>query len=389
METKLVKLSDVAIINPRLRLKKNEVARKIPMEALTPFQKNIDSYSFEKYSGGVKFQNGDTLVARITPSLENGKTSYVDILDADEVAFGSTEFIVLRANKSVLNEEYLYYIATSNNFRQVAIQSMTGTSGRQRVQNEAVSNYELELPSLDIQRQTVQILDAVDSKIELNQQINKSLLKLATMVFDNWVENTKSETITSLDKIATYQNGIAMQKFPPIDDNAVLPVLKIRELNQDCVDNNSDLVTSGVKENVKVHDGDLIFSWSGTLIAKLWTGGDAALNQHLFKVTSTRYPRWFYYLWTLRHLREFQHIAADKKTTMGHIKRKDLTDAKVKIPSAEEFTQLDTILSPMIQQILNSGIESKQLTQLRNILLPKLLAGDIDLSKIETVMNNA
>jgi type I restriction enzyme S subunit len=144
-----------------------------------------------------------------------------------------------------------------------------------------------------------------------------------------------------------------------------------------------------VKENVKVHDGDLIFSWSGTLIAKLWTGGDAALNQHLFKVTSTRYPRWFYYLWTLRHLREFQHIAADKKTTMGHIKRKDLTDAKVKIPSAEEFTQLDTILSPMIQQILNSGIESKQLTQLRNILLPKLLAGDIDLSKIETVMNNA
>ncbi|WP_461226146.1 restriction endonuclease subunit S [Lacticaseibacillus suihuaensis] len=227
------------------------------------------------------------------------------------------------------------------------------------------------------------------NKQYFNQQINKNLLKVETMIFDNWVENTKSETITSLDKIATYQNGIAMQKFPPADDSAVLPVLKIRELNQDCVDSNSDLVTSGVKENVKVYDGDLIFSWSGTLLAKLWTGGDAALNQHLFKVTSTRYPKWFYYLWTLRHLREFQHIAADKKTTMGHIKRKDLTDAKVIIPSHEEFMQLDTILSPIIQQIINNGIESKYLMQLRDLLLPKLLSGDIDLSNIETVMNNA
>lgn len=389
METKLVKLGDVAVINPRLRLEKNEVARKIPMEALTPFQKKIDSYSFEKYSGGVKFQNGDTLVARITPSLENGKTSYVDILESDEVAFGSTEFIVMRANKSVLDQEYLYYITTSDDFRQVAIQSMTGTSGRQRVQNEAVSNYELELPQLDIQRQIVFVLDALDNKIELNQRINENLLNLATMYFDKWVENTKSKSVTSLDKIATYQNGIAMQKFPPTSDNDFLPVLKIRELNQNRIDNNSNVVTSDIKDSVIVHDGDLIFSWSGTLLAKLWTGGNAALNQHLFKVTSAEYPKWFYYLWTLRHLRGFQHIAADKKTTMGHIKRRDLTNAKVVIPSEREFTDLDRLLNPIIEQMINNGIESRRLTRVRTLLLPKLLAGQINLSNIETVMNNA
>lgn len=389
METRLVKLGDVVVINPRLRLKKNEVARKIPMEALTPFQKKIGSYSFEKYSGGVKFQNGDTLVARITPSLENGKTSYVDILKSDEIAFGSTEFIVLRANKSVLDQEYLYYITTSDDFRQVAIQSMTGTSGRQRVQNEAVSNYELELPQLDVQRQIVFVLNALDDKIELNQRINENLLNLATMYFDKWVENTKSKSINSLDKIATYQNGIAMQKFPPTNDNDFLPVLKIRELSQNRIDNNSNVVTSDIKDSVIVHDGDLIFSWSGTLLVKLWTGGNAALNQHLFKVTSAEYPKWFYYLWTLRHIREFQHIAADKKTTMGHIKRRDLTNAKVVIPSEREFTDLDRLLSPIIEQIINNGIESRRLTRVRTLLLPKLLAGQINLSNIETVMNNA
>lgn len=327
-------------------------------------------------------REGDLLLTSEAPLGE-----WYQVKAGDKFILSQRTF-ALRPNPKIVDADYFASVVSSRHFQDVLHNFATGTTVM-GIRQKTLLTVPIELPDIETQRKIGQVISDLHAKVELNQQINKSLLKLATMVFDNWVENTKSETITSLDKIATYQNGIAMQKFPPIDDNAVLPVLKIRELNQDCVDNNSDLVTSGVKENVKVHDGDLIFSWSGTLIAKLWTGGDAALNQHLFKVTSTRYPRWFYYLWTLRHLREFQHIAADKKTTMGHIKRKDLTDAKVKIPSAEEFTQLDTILSPMIQQILNSGIESKQLTQLRNILLPKLLAGDIDLSKIETVMNNA
>jgi len=389
METRTVRLGDVATVNPRLPLTKGTVARKIPMEALTAHQRYIDSFIYERYSGGAKFQNGDTLIARITPSLENGKTSYVDLLDKNEIAFGSTEFIVLRAKNKLILPKFLYYIAISNSFRQMAIQSMTGTSGRQRVQNESVINYEFPLPIMDEQKAIVKLLDSIDSKIELNRQINKNLLKLAVLEFNKWLDFNQSNQYTSLDKIANFKNGIAMQKFPPTDNVHVLPVLKIRELNQGYIDSSSGLVTSAIDDDVKVYNGDLIFSWSGTLSVKIWTDGDAALNQHLFKVTSDRWPKWFYYMWILHHLQKFRGIAADKKTTMGHIKRKDLTNAGVLIPNVKEFKDLDIILNPIIEQIINVGIESKNLANIRNIMLPKLLSGSIDLSGIEEVIKDA
>ncbi|WP_419713149.1 restriction endonuclease subunit S [Lentilactobacillus buchneri subsp. silagei] len=244
------------------------------------------------------------------------------------------------------------------------------------------------LPELKTQNDIAAAIGVIDAKIKINQQINKNLLKLSVLVFNKWLDSTQSNQYTSLDKIASFKNGIAMQKFSPTDKIHVLPVIKIRELNQGYIDSNSDSVTSVIDDDVKVHNGDLVFSWSGTLSAKIWTDGDAALNQHLFKVTSNRWPKWFYYLWVLHHLNTFRGIAADKKTTMGHIKRKDLTNAKVLIPNAKEFKNLDTILNPIIEQMVNGGIESKNLIDIRNILLPKLLSGSMDLSSIEETINN-
>lgn len=244
------------------------------------------------------------------------------------------------------------------------------------------------LPELKNQNDIAAAIGVIDAKIKINQQINKNLLKLSVLVFNKWLDSTQSNQYTSLDKIASFKNGIAMQKFSPTDKIHVLPVIKIRELNQGYIDSNSDSVTSVIDDDVKVHNGDLVFSWSGTLSAKIWTDGDAALNQHLFKVTSNRWPKWFYYLWVLHHLNTFRGIAADKKTTMGHIKRKDLTNAKVLIPNAKEFKNLDTILNPIIEQMVNGGIESKNLIDIRNILLPKLLSGSMDLSSIEETINN-
>ncbi len=244
------------------------------------------------------------------------------------------------------------------------------------------------LPELKTQNDIAAAIGVIDAKIKINQQINKNLLKLSVLGFNKWLDSTQSNQYTSLDKIASFKNGIAMQKFSPTDKIHVLPVIKIRELNQGYIDSNSDSVTSVIDDDVKVHNGDLVFSWSGTLSAKIWTDGDAALNQHLFKVTSNRWPKWFYYLWVLHHLNTFRGIAADKKTTMGHIKRKDLTNAKVLIPNAKEFKNLDTILNPIIEQMVNGGIESKNLIDIRNILLPKLLSGSMDLSSIEETINN-
>lgn len=289
--------------------------------------------------------------------------------------------------KSNVDPLFLYYLLSTK--KQELLSYGAGNGSTMPIITKSMfSKLEIKLPSVKVQRKLVACLSLLDDKIELNQQINKNLLKLSVLGFNKWLDSTQSNQYTSLDKIASFKNGIAMQKFSPTDKIHVLPVIKIRELNQGYIDSNSDSVTSVIDDDVKVHNGDLVFSWSGTLSAKIWTDGDAALNQHLFKVTSNRWPKWFYYLWVLHHLNTFRGIAADKKTTMGHIKRKDLTNAKVLIPNAKEFKNLDTILNPIIEQMVNGGIESKNLIDIRNILLPKLLSGSMDLSSIEETINN-
>jgi len=166
-EWKEYKLKDFAEINPTERLTKGTVAKKIAMEVLQPFTKKIPSFSLEEYKGGVKFRNGDTIVARITPSLENGKTSYVDILDENEIGFGSTEFIVFREKKDISDKHFVYYLATSPIVRNTAIKSMTGSSGRQRVQTDVVKEHLFDAPELPEQRAIASVLSSLDDKIDL------------------------------------------------------------------------------------------------------------------------------------------------------------------------------------------------------------------------------
>lgn len=172
----MVKLKELIELNPQEKLKKGTIAKKIALENIDPFTRDISSYSYEKYKGGSKFRNGDTLLVRITPSLENGKTAFVNILDKNEIAFGSTEYYVLRPKLNKIDPYYLYYLTVSDNFRREAINSMTGTSGRQRVQKEAVLSYELTLPKLNEQHKIAHKLKILDDKIKLNIQINENLV---------------------------------------------------------------------------------------------------------------------------------------------------------------------------------------------------------------------
>ena len=127
------------------------------------------------YTGGSKFRNGDTLMARITPCLENGKTAYVSMLDEDEVGFGSTEYIVFRNIEGITDNKFVYYFVTSPWFRDIAVKSMVGSSGRQRVQQAMLENLVVNLPPLAEQKQIAGILGALDDKIELNRCINDNL----------------------------------------------------------------------------------------------------------------------------------------------------------------------------------------------------------------------
>ena len=176
-------LSDIADFNPRETIKKGAIAKKIPMDVLRPFYRDIPYYVEECFSGGTKFRNGDTIMARITPCLENGKTAQVSILNDGEVGFGSTEYIVFRAKENLADEDYLYYLVCSPLVRDPAIKSMVGSSGRQRVQTDVVQNLEIDIPDLDTQKKIGGILRTFDNKIALNNAINENLLEQAQTIF--------------------------------------------------------------------------------------------------------------------------------------------------------------------------------------------------------------
>lgn len=182
--------------------------------------------------------------------------------------------------------------------------------------------------------------------------------------------------------IANYLNGLAMQKFRPHEGEIGLPVLKIKELRQGSCDNSSELCSPSIKSDYIIHDGDVIFSWSGSLLVDIWCGGNCGLNQHLFKVTSDVYDKWFYYLWTAHHLDRFIAIAADKATTMGHIKREELSKAEVLIPSEEAYKEISSIMQPNFKLMISNRIEARKLAALRDELLPKLMSGEIDVSEV-------
>lgn len=340
------------------------------MDNLEPYCREIAGYEIAAYKGGTKFRNGDTLLARITPCLENGKTAYVNILEDGEVAFGSTEYFVFRAKEKVIDPLYLYYLSVSNNFRDVAIKSMTGTSGRQRVQKEAVLDYEFDLPNMEEQKKVASIIGSLDDKKLLNEKINDNLKLTLTTIFESQI-NSFSFDEANLTDIATYKNGLAMQKYRPKPNEQSLPVLKIKELNQGYTDTFSDRCSAKIDEDVTVHTGDIIFSWSGTLLVKNWSGKTAGLNQHLFKVTSKNYPDWFIYEWTKHHLRKFQSIAAGKATTMGHIKRSDLASSRVIIPDKNSLAKLDAIMKPLYDKRIEIIKENQRLIEIKEMLLQK------------------
>lgn len=233
----------------------------------------------------------------------------------------------------------------------------------------------------------VLLLSALDEKIEVNRQINDNLYAQAKAIFDNHFINIDAIPAGwrkgNLLDIANYLNGLAMQKFRPQGNEIGLPVLKIKELRQGSCDDSSELCSLRIKPEYIIHDGDVIFSWSGSLLVDIWCGGTCGLNQHLFKVTSDIYDKWFYYLWTAHHLARFIAIAADKATTMGHIKREELAKAEVLIPCEEDYTSLTSIMQPIFELIISNRIEARKLAALRDELLPKLMSGEIDVSDVQ------
>ena len=289
----------------------------------------------------------------------------------------------LRAKQGVADPVFLYYLIMQN---VKVLKRNTHGSVFDTITRDTFNGIEVEIPTMPQQLAIAGILAALDDKIEANDRINDNLLQQAQSIFaheflafaglpNGWHES-------SLLGIADYLNGLAMQKYRPKVGEQGLPVLKIKELRQGFCDSNSEQCSPSIKPEYIVHDGDVIFSWSGSLLVDLWCGGTCGLNQHLFKVTSSKYDKWFYYAWTNHYLQEFIAIAADKATTMGHIKREELSKAKVLVPPADEYDRISALLAPIYDLIIANRIENRRLAELRDQLLPRLMSGELDVSEV-------
>ena len=287
-------------------------------------------------------------------------------------------------NESIVIPEFLFY-----KLKTYDLASLNVGSAVPSLTTAILNALEVEIPSLKMQSKIIGVLQAFDFKIENNKKINHHLEQMAQAIFKSWFidfdpfggEKPSDWKTANLTDIAEFLNGLAMQKYRPLDNEENLPVLKIKELRQGVFDSSSDLCSANIKRPYIIQDGDVIFSWSGSLLVDFWTGGIGGLNQHLFKVSSQEYDKWFYYSWTKYYLDEFVAIAADKATTMGHITRRSLEKTEILIPNDHDYKSIGLLLAPTYNQIISNRIENRKLMEVRNSLLPKLLSGEISVNQ--------
>lgn len=393
-EWKTYRLGEIVQFNPTERLAKGTLAKKVPMEYLQPFTRAISSYETAEYSGGSKFRNGDTLMARITPCLENGKTAYVSILDDGEVGFGSTEYIVFRNIEGVTDSKFVYYFVTSPWFREIAIKSMVGSSGRQRVQQSVLENLEVTLPPLEEQRRIAGILGSLDDKIELNRRINANLEAQAQALFRSWFvdfepfrdgpfvdselgkipQGWKVEALSNLATVIkkgiTPSNAETYSHYSiPAYDDAHFPEKQ-----------SGETIKSG---KYIVYNNSILLSKLNPRIKRLWfikTAEENAICSTEFipiQTKDTDLISFVYYL--IDNDIFYQHALSLVNGATGSHQRFHAEDI-MQIPfawnkvAAIDFAQKANYI---LQKIEDNIRENQTLSALRDTLLPKLIAGEI------------
>ncbi|WP_237711918.1 restriction endonuclease subunit S [Rhodanobacter sp. 115] len=365
-------------------------------------------------------QRGDILFAR-RGAQATGLSAYVD--DDHVGALCGTGAILLRLRSSTLDSKFLAsFLATNEAFEWLRTHAVGAVMPN--LNTGIISKLTVPVPPPSVQVEIASFMSAIECRIQLLKKEDATLEAIAQALFKSWFADfdpvrAKAEgrepdgmaaattalfpdsfedsplgpiphgwQARSLDSIANYLNGLALQKFPPESEDEFLPVIKIAQLRAGTA-TYADRASARLKPDYVVHDGDVLFSWSGSLEVEFWCGGDGALNQHLFKVTSTEVPKWFYYLATRQHLPMFRQIAASKATTMGHIQRQHLTQAKVAVPPLPVLTAATEIIEPLLDRRISNSLQMRQLTQLRDTLLPRLISGKLRLPEAQSLSEEA
>ncbi|WP_373747454.1 restriction endonuclease subunit S [Neisseria dentiae] len=325
--------------------------------------------SLDIASNKFHFKRNDVLFGKLRPYFRK-------VIKAKFDGVCSTDIWVIRAKKEV-HQSYLFYFLANWEFVDLA-NSGEGGSRMPRADWNFLKQTKWTIPPLPEQKAIADVLSALDDKIDLLHRQNHTLEQMAETLFRQWfVEEAQEDWEEKpLSSIATFTNGLACQKFPVQIGEQGLPVLKIKELTSGISDS-SDWATETVKSEYIVENGDIIFAWSASLMVKIWSGQKCVLNQHLFNVKSKYYPKWFYYEWCKFHLAEFISVAQSHATTMGHIKRKDLDEAMVKIPSSETLATMSQTMKPLLDKRIINSQQIQTLETLRDTLLPKLISGEV------------
>lgn len=396
-EWRTIRAADFIDFNPRLNLKKGAITTKVAMDKLKPFTKKIPETEKAEFNGGAKFCNGDTVMARITPCLENGKTAYVDMLDDGEIGFGSTEFIVMRAKAGISDPQFVYYTAINPTFRNVAIKSMVGSSGRQRIQQSVLEELELSVPGLDEQRRIGAFLAELDEKIALNNKINDNLEQQLRTIFkaeftDNpELENitqiplselchvvTKGTTPTTLGK-PFVESGINFIKAESILDDHSIDKSKFAFIDEE---------TNALLKRSIIHAGDVVFTIAGTL------GRFALIDENVLPANTNQavaiiradvekvLPEYIYTCF----IGEWHTDYYAKRVQQAVQANLSLTTIKsLPIPLLDEakMSEYLSLILPLIKAIKTNEAQNEKLAALRDNLLPKLMSGEIDVSAVQ------
>ena len=298
----------------------------------------------------------------------------------EEVAIFSQMYVIFKIKekcKNTLLTEYLWmWFKRKEFFRYVAFVNFG--SVREMFTYEDMCNVMLPVPPIEEQRRIVSEYQTVERRIANNEALIQKLEETAQAIYHHtFVEGIDEENLPEgwrkdvLYDIAEFLNGKPCQNFATIESHFI-PVLKIRELGLGYTDKDSDKVVNTFPKEYIIHYGDLVFSWSASLFVDFWCFKEVALNQHLFKVTSNEFPLWFCYLWIKYHISIWKNIITAKAVSMGHIKKNDLQSAVVFIPTKKEMQDLDSMIAPLFNYMMNLKRENIHLRTLLSLLTSKL-----------------
>ena len=405
-EWRKYKLKDFIEFNPKEKVPQGKLCRKISMDQITPFTRFVESNIYEVYKGGAKFRNYDTIMARITPCLENGKTAYISSLHSEEVAVGSTEYIVLRKRENISDSKFIFYLAISPIVRDIAIKSMVGSSGRQRVQQDVLENYEIPIPSLPMQKNIAHILSVLDDKIELNKRINDNLEQQAQALFKSWFVDfepfkegmfvdselgmiPESWRVCSAETIFKINIG----KTPPRKEqqwfsninNGNVKWISISDLgsNEIFIEDSKEYLTKEAisKFNIIVVPEDTIL-----VSFKLTVGRVGISNCELTTneaVARFYLPKSYFREYTYLSLKKYNYARLGSTSSIATaVNSKIIKNMKLLIPPVTIISEFSKRINPLFNAIRIYENEIRNLSKIRNTLLPKLMSGELKINDI-------